>query len=83
MGKDSKFWRLFGEPPRGAGYPSLLDGVMVKGVWIHALSAYVDIEDWYSDFTNRVIPEMGDEVMRLYIDCGFHPWEFLRRVKEG
>ena len=61
----------------------MVNGFRVNGVWVHSLSAFLDIDDWYSDFINRALPEMGRWYMDLFIDAGFSPRKWMELVERG
>jgi len=63
-------------------FDGMVDGHYVNGVWIHPLLAFSHIDDWYSDFINRALPEMGEKYMLLFIDAGFSPAKWMKLVEK-
>lgn len=37
-------------------------------------------EVWYDNLINNILPELGEEYMCLFIDCGFEPFLFMQIV---
>ncbi len=58
------------------------DGRTINNVYIHPIAAFSHEDLWVEDLIGRVIPELGEEYMELFINCKFNILLFLRLIEK-
>ena len=58
------------------------DGFMIKDVYVHPVTAFSHEDLWIEDLIGRVIPELGDEYIELFINCKFNISLFFRLIEK-
>ncbi len=58
------------------------DGRTINNVYIHPIVAFSHEDLWVEDLIGRVIPELGEEYIELFINCKFNILLFLRLIEK-
>ena len=59
----------------------VFDGLTINNVYIKPIAAFTHEDLWVEDLIARVIPELGEKYMELFIDCKFNIGSFLKVIQ--